>query len=221
MSLDDDAYLTVLDFIRRNGLKEGHRIPPERDLAQKFGMSRNRLRAALARLEADGALNRHVGRGTFVGNGKQRREEATARAATFTSPREVMEARLAIEPSLARLAAYRATAHDVERMDICLARGNSPDDVPTFRRWDMKLHQALTHASGNSLLDGIFRYIHADRSHLWRRLGHLDLSAERIRSYVKQHRAIVEAIRERDPDAAESGMRQHLETVRANLFREF
>lgn len=221
MGIDDESYLALLNFIRREQLGDGQRMPPERDLSQRFGMSRSRLRGALARLETEGVLYRHVGRGTFVGSARNAHQEATARAASFTSPREVMEARLAIEPSLARLAAYKGTRADLERMDICLARGNSPDDIPTFRRWDMKLHQALTHAAGNALLDGIFRYIHTDQNHLWRKLGHLNLTPERIKKYTKQHRIIVEAIRDRDPDVAEAGMREHLESVRAHLFKSF
>jgi DNA-binding FadR family transcriptional regulator len=224
MSLDERAYAEVANFIRCGGFAEGDRLPPERALAAKLGMTRSRVRLALARLETEGAVWRHIGKGTFVGAGRRESTDRTTHAAAFTSPREVMEARLALEPSLARLAAFRATAEDFERLDACLARGSSPDDVRAFRRWDMKLHQALTQAAGNALLNGVFRYIHSDRNrYLWGRLGDsaLEEGKGRIKRYVQQHRAIVEAIRERDPDAAERAMRDHLETVRHHLFAGF
>ncbi len=222
MSFDDHAYTAVLTFIHDGGFREGDRLPPERDLAARLDLTRNRLRLALARLEIDGGIRRHIGKGTFVGAARTDHESANARAASFTSPREVMEARLALEPSLARLAAFRATAKDFERLDTCLARSNAPDDVAAFRRWDMKLHQAMTQAAGNALLEGLFHYIHSDQNrYLWGRLGDSVLDANRIMYYAQQHRAIIEAVRERDPEAAETAMRDHLETVRTHLFGGF
>ena len=87
----------------------GTRLPPERQLAAQFGVSRNEIRKALARLELDGRLSREVGRGTFI--------RAPAEAATSnldalrdsTSPRNAMEARLVLEPEIASLAAVNAT----------------------------------------------------------------------------------------------------------------
>lgn len=222
LSIDQRAYAKVLTFIRKGDFGEGDRLPPERELAAQLDMTRSRVRLALARLETDGVVRRHIGRGTFLAENEGGLDLESAQAASLTSPREVMEARLALEPSLVRLAAFRATERDFERLDTCLARGSSPSNVAAFRRWDMKLHQAITRAAGNVLLVDVFRFIHSDRNrYLWGRIGDLDLDENRIEKYIRQHRAIVEAIRERDADAAETAMREHLETVRAQLFGMF
>lgn len=224
MGLDEHAYACVLNFIRESSYGTGDRLPPERILADRLNLSRHRLRLALARMEAEGSVHRYIGKGTFIADGEHGSDTAPPQTANFTSPREVMEARLALEPSLARLAAFHATARDFQRLETCLERGNAPNDVAAFRRWDLKLHQAITHATSNTLLEGVFRYIHSDRNrYLWGRLGDsaLEQDKSRLAEYIKQHSAIVEAIRARDPDVAEATMRAHLDTVRQHLFGGF
>ena len=89
----------------------GARLPTERELAQRFELPRNAVRKTLAQLEAEGCITRHVGRGTFLA------PSGTPLASAFgtsshTSPAELMEARLRIEPALAELIVTHATAAD-------------------------------------------------------------------------------------------------------------
>ncbi|MDH5557125.1 MAG: GntR family transcriptional regulator, partial [Alphaproteobacteria bacterium] len=81
------------------------RLPPERDLCEKFGVKRAVLRKSLAKLEADGHIWRHVGKGTFVGSPTSNLLDDISSIANRTNPSEVMQARLTVEPELARLAA--------------------------------------------------------------------------------------------------------------------
>src|SRR5437773_2744480 len=95
------------------------RMPPERKLAGELGIGRRSLRRALAVLEREGRITREQGRGTFLRQGKG--ETITLdRIAEHTSPPEVIELRLALEPIVARLAAIRASPSEI-RMLLRLA----------------------------------------------------------------------------------------------------
>src|SRR5688572_2452703 len=84
------------------------RVPPERQLAAALDVSRAELRKALAALEAEGQVWRHVGKGTFLGERPRTAMDQIAWLARLTNPVEVMGARFAVEPELARLAALHA-----------------------------------------------------------------------------------------------------------------
>src|SRR5687768_14111794 len=102
-------------------LAPGARLPTERELAKRFAVPRNAARRTLAQLEAERAITRHVGRGTFLA-GDAGRDGAPfpADSVSHTSPAELMEARLRIEPALAELIVTNATPADFERMETCI-----------------------------------------------------------------------------------------------------
>ena len=110
------ALLAQQDYIA------GSRLPSERNLCEALGVTRNALRKALATLEAEGQIWRHVGRGTFVGPSNIAVADETKALASQTNPPNVMEARLSMEPELARLAALHATTDDIDQMMLCLTR---------------------------------------------------------------------------------------------------
>ena len=96
-------------YLAHAGGLAGARLPPERQLAEELGVSRGTLRHALADLEAEGLIWRHVGRGTFIGNRPVDTVQDLSEVTRRTNPAGVMEARLSLEPELARLAALHAT----------------------------------------------------------------------------------------------------------------
>src|SRR5262245_43473454 len=96
-----------------NGGRE--RLPPERVLAEQFGISRRRVRDALDLLEKEGQVHRRQGAGTFVAEDTAA-DGLLSRAIEMTNPVEVLEVRLSIEPTLARLAAVRASKYDIEKL---------------------------------------------------------------------------------------------------------
>lgn len=98
------ALTAMKDFLSEQKLALNGRLPPERQLCSAIGLSRGQLRKALALLEADGQIWRHVGRGTFIGPRPVINLNDFEFLSNQTSPTEVMEARLALEPQLARLA---------------------------------------------------------------------------------------------------------------------
>jgi DNA-binding FadR family transcriptional regulator len=196
------------------------RLPPERELAKLLSVSRSGLREGLEILEAEGRIWRHVGKGTFVG--PRPLDCATATGldliTAVTSPEEVLEVRLLYEPLIARLAATRASASEIENMRRLLEKSDSARDAKAWELWDGTLHRAVAEAAHNKLLLAIFDGFNAMRSQAaWSRLRLVALIPERLGVYRRQHRAYIGAIAARDPASAEAAMCLHVETVRDNL----
>jgi DNA-binding FadR family transcriptional regulator len=194
------------------------RLPPERELAGLLGVSRSGLREGLEILEAEGRIWRHVGKGTFVGPRPLQGASGLDLVSAMTSPEEVLEVRLLFEPLIARLAATRATAPEIENIERLLEKSDGARDAKAWELWDGTLHRAVAQAAHNKLLLAIFDGFNAMRSQAaWSRLRLAALSAERLGVYRRQHRAYVGAIAARDPARAETTMRLHIETVKNNL----
>src|ERR1019366_3891745 len=139
------------------------RLPPERQLTEDLGLSRCALREGLDVLEAQGRIWRHVGRGTFVGNRPRHPPAALSVIPSQTSPTEVLEARLLIEPLLARLAALRATDADIVHMEHLLEKSEAAQDPKTWELWDGRLHRMVAEAAHNRLLLSLFDAFNAIR----------------------------------------------------------
>lgn len=194
------------------------RLPPERTLAPRLGVSRGALRAALAQLETEGRVWRHVGRGTFVGQRSELGAERLSPALRMTNPAEVMEVRLIIEPRIASMAALRASPAEIDHLVECLRHGGAAADTATFERWDGELHRTMACAARNSFLLAIFDGINdVRRTELWGRLKEKTVNPERRSQYERQHAELVSLIRDRDAEGAERVMRAHLEMVRDHL----
>lgn len=199
-------------------LGAGARLPPERELVKIFGVSRGTLRKALAELEAEGRIWRHVGQGTFVG--ARRRVESDAPGLMSTNPVEIMETRILLEPGITGLTAMRATSLELQEMAACIAEGEKAPDVATFERWDSRFHRLIAQSARNALLMRLFDAVNAGREdELWGRLKSVSVTLERRRIYLQQHRAIIDAIRDRDTGGAEAAMLEHLTAVRQHLLQ--
>ncbi len=195
------------------------RLPPERELAAELNTTRTTLRQALAVLEAEGKIWRHVGQGTFVGRRGPTHAPAVSPLVHSAAPADIMETRLIIEPKAAALAALRATAGDIAHLRRCLDKGCAASDLKTYELWDGMLHEAVAEASHSTVLAGILRALTALREEkLWGRLKEASLTPERQEVYNTQHAHCVEAIANRDMTGAEAAMRNHLNTVQVDLF---
>lgn len=196
----------------------GARLPTERELARRFAIPRNAVRKTLAQLEAEGAITRHVGRGTFVaarGDGNAAGFDSVA----HTSPAELMEARLRIEPALAELIVTNATPADFERMEMCLDKAERAATLDEFELWDSALHQAIATATHNRFVIKVLDLVTAVRQQAeWGKLKDRIVTPERRIRYQEEHRAIVRALRERDAERARLAIIEHLQHARRNLF---
>lgn len=194
----------------------GERLQAERQLADHFRASRSTVREALRQLAEMNLVTRRVGSGTFV---SYRHHFDDDNIAEVTSPLELIEVRLAIEPHMARLAVANASARDLDRMAEALRRvENCGGDRELFSRSDEQFHLAFSECTRNPLMVWLYRHINDVRGHKqWLAMKDKILSAERINHYNSEHRALFEAVRSRDVEGAMRVITQHLENARRDL----
>ncbi len=194
----------------------GERLPAERDLTTHFGASRSTVREALRQLEETGLVIRRIGSGTFVNYRSRPHEEDIAE---LTSPIELIEVRLALEPDMARLAVVNATARDLDRMEAALLQCEAAKgDREAFSRADEAFHRALVECTRNPLMIWLYGKINDVRGHTqWNAMKDKILSGKRIADYNKDHRALFEALRRRDLEAAVATIEKHLNQARVDL----
>lgn len=215
---DPGALTQLRAFLAQNDYPPDGRLPPERDLCRGLGVTRSALRKALATLEQEGQIWRHVGRGTFIGNRPVESDGEIPLITSQTNPAEVMEARLTFEPELARLAALHATSSDLGEMELCVRRSRSARDWRVYETWDNKLHRAIAQATHNSLLLSLFDTLNTvRRAVVWGRLRVNRSSPEPGHHSYAEHDAVVDAIRHRDMEQAARCMHRHLDTVGRKL----
>ena len=202
--------------IETGAYNQGDRLPAERELADAFDAARSTVRRALDQLERAGLVSRRLGSGTYVGGSEQATDLADE-----ISPLQLIEARLAVEPFTARLAVLHATKRSLEDMEAVLAQAEaSGGDKDSFTHWDSEFHLLIARASANPLLINVYRQINQVRLHAqWNAQKEKILTPDVIDGYNRQHRGIYHAINERDAQAAQSLITEHLEKARDDLLR--
>jgi len=206
----------VLDGIASGRLKPQQKLPTERQLADQFGQPRSAVRKALTILEAEGRIMRHVGRGTFI-----LAPDKEMIVAPDASPAELIEARIAFEPTLVPLVASHATGADFRRMEGCLEAASAARTLDDYEQQDDAFHLAIAQATHNSLLIRTAEMLSMARHNaawgfLKQRRGTFEPGR---RSQVRaEHQGILDALKERDIDLARDRLRAHLTDVRLNLF---
>ena len=215
----EEVVARLRDMIQSGELASGDRLPPERDLAKLLGVSRPTLRAGIRSLTAVGILQSRQGAGTFVAEAQESPTLDTSALRLlsalhgFTSD-EMFEARLALEMSIAGLAAERATSEQMAQLAEEIAGMYASIERPEqYLVHDMQFHQTVAAASGNRILTALMNMVATIlfdyRSKTVKRATDLKESAE-------QHHNIYRAIREHNSEAARQAMRAHLlETQRA------
>ena len=220
--LGNDRFASAVAQVRRllddDDYTINSRLPPERELAFTLQISRGCLRTALAKLEAEGRIWRHVGQGTFVGGRAPQSKDDAALISNRTSPSEVFEARLAIEPQCAAYAALRATREDLDRLQHCFQKMARAPNSSNFFRWDSTLHRVIAEAAHSSLLLHLFDAVNATREQIvWSDLFRTAMHREGRDATHRQHEGIVEAITKRNSSTAARLTREHIEEVRKYL----
>ncbi len=214
---------TVLEQLRTwlsdAQLPDDGRLPPERGLAERFGVKRAELRKALAVMEAEGRLLRHVGRGTFLS--KHSKMDVFPNAvdiASRTSPPEAMQVRIIVEPEIARLAALQATSAQIGDMKELCARMRNAKTWGEYEDLDWRFHNLLAEASGNNLLLEIQRLVNGvRRSVVWGHLAKRPIGPSPDYHSFAEHDALIEAIANRDRRGAAEAMRQHLNSTASTM----
>ncbi len=218
---DANSALTQLKaWLAQSDLPDDGRLPSERELTEILGVPRGELRKALALLEDKGQLWRHVGKGTFIGARPIKEQSSVSIIANQTNPLEVMQARLVIEPVLAREAAINATGAHQEELLRCIRLQREAETWRQYESADNCLHRAVAEASSNTVLTALFDQLNAvRRAVVWGRLRDETKRPPSTHHSFRQHEIIVAMIQERDQEGAYQAMRNHLMVVRDNLLQ--
>lgn len=201
----------LLAHIRTTGLRPGDRLPPERELAARLGVSRASIAQALVALEILGVVNVRHGNGAVIVSLISDHQVVEALRAHASRLPDVIEARAALEVKLASLAATRRTPADLAAIDDALeVMRHEIESGGRGIEGDEAFHAAVTAAGHSSLLERLMQEIS-------------DLIAEsRVESLgqpgrptqsLAGHRAIAEAIRAGDAAAAAAAMEAHISLV--------
>jgi DNA-binding FadR family transcriptional regulator len=247
MERTDHTLTKLRQLIASAELNPGGRMPPERSLASELGVGRRSLRRALEVLEREGRISRHQGRGTFINGanghaggdlGKEsgpalvravgnavrgttdlRSNPAFANILDHTNPLEVIEVRLAIEPVMARLAAFRASQAEIDRLVAIAGETRGAPDSARYEEADMRFHRTIAEVARNALFLAVFDTLHASqRDSGWRRLGENAHCFKRQSVYADFHQEISAAIAARQGEKAESLMQRHLSDVQRYIY---
>ncbi|MBY0409741.1 MAG: FCD domain-containing protein [Burkholderiaceae bacterium] len=212
---------SILDHLHSGQWRAGERLPTERAFSEQFGVGRGSVRKVLLELRDLGLIRQAVGSGTYV------TPEAAALVKGLmdagvdsrqTSPAELMQARLALEPAILELVMGNATTVDFEQMENCCDKAEAATSVEEFELWDGLLHEVIAQAAHNSFVAHVFKLMSQARAQgEWGMLKKRSLTPERRLAYQAEHRRLVQAIKNRDPVQAKALATDHLLHVRRNL----
>ncbi len=204
----------IQEMIRGGEFRVGGRIPPERSLARRFGVSRNCIRQAIQALSEKGILESRRGAGTYVCA-----PDRTVPIDSLTPPveiqkdlvRDIIQFRIMLEPQIAALAATRITSEELDRLKIIVCdqdrRNLAGDDDSSL---DAEFHLLLAKASRNRIVQRVVgmmnEIINESRSEPLQ-------SEERRRASVIGHIRIIDAMEKGDPRMACQAMKDHLLSV--------
>jgi GntR family transcriptional regulator, transcriptional repressor for pyruvate dehydrogenase complex len=194
--------------IRLGLLAPGSQLPPERELAEELSISRSTLRQALTTLTQSGHLVAMRGRagGTFVAERPPLAEEDGEPLGDEAW--EVLDMRVAIEAGAAVLAAERAVAEDLDRLDELVERMAEAVDFEDYRRADIRFHIGIAEAARSPRLVSAMTEVQGQMSELIALIAHPEQVLTRSNA---QHRRIVSLLRRGDSGRAVRLLREHIE----------
>lgn len=205
--------------IMSGDLKTGERLPPERELAELYSVSRTAVREAMRALMEKGLVEILVGRGTFVVDSTSKvlrnslslvlRVEQKNRIANIVEIREMLE------PEIAARAAQKAMPEHIAKMEAAIVRmDESIDDIDAFIVADQEFHQALAEATQNELIPTLIGpFMDLLQEQRWR----VGLAVGGTARGQEHHKRIFRMVVDKDPEGAFQAMQMHLKQVRDDI----
>ena len=199
----------------------GEQLPPERDLAERLGVSRNTLREAIAALRDSGLVTTRRGRGggtvvTDAGHGAPRDRVASDVRGIRHGPAldDALDYRRVVEPGAARLAATRQLSGDQRDWLAQSCRAVREAALADHRIADSRLHLAIATVTGSPM---VVEAVTRAQAALGELLGAIPVLRTNIEHSHEQHDAVVDAILRGDPDTAREAMEEHCDATAALL----
>lgn len=212
--LYEEIVAQIKNLIEDGGLQAGDQLPPERDLAMAFNVSRHSVREAIRSLEKERVLQSRPGSGTYVMlSSSQEIVDYLARAVLLEKDRmaEIFQIREMLEPQVAALAAENASSEDLALLNDLFSRMCSAPTREQIIELDNEFHIVLAKASGNHALSRLIQSLNDLLSQT--RLKGLK-KTERTQKSLDMHGLILQAVEAGQPRQAEIAMRNHLVSLR-------
>lgn len=224
--LSDAIVRQIEAMILEGSFKAGDALPPERALAEQFGVSRPSLREAIQKLSARGLLVSRQGGGTYVSNQLEASFASPWQSMVASHPglrHDVLEFRRLLEGNTARMAAERATDADLRRLGevaASLQSAHAAQDINALSKADAAFHQAIADAAHNAMFTHVLASLFSMmRTHVHDNIANLFAQGTVSAELLEQHLAIWRAISARDGVAAQQAAESHIDFVERTLVR--
>ena len=202
---------------------EGQKLPTEHELSTLFQVSRNVVRESIARLKLNGLIETRRGVGTFVAENINARkfEIVTEDLLDIEQLKQVSQLRIEIESGAASLAAQHRTAKQLKQLESLLAKADKAGgDWERGADAALDFHMAVSQCSNNPYFIRLMEHLSFVIHNAVRTLRHRTAGTERVGDIPHEHRAIVEAIRQQQPEIAREAMRNHLANGMSAYFKK-
>lgn len=207
----------IRELISTGKVKPGEKLPPERKLAERLGVSRSQVREAISKLEIYGIVKVRPQSGTVVsGIGMIALEGLFTDVLKLedTDFQSLVDTRLLLEKEAARLAAIHRTDDDLIQLSVSLDKYEKKlSESPVAVEEDLLFHIKIAEASKNSVLKSLMMVITPDIVKSYMNLSVCQAST--IKKTIGEHRNILQKIREQDVEGALKAMESHLQEVKA------
>lgn len=218
-SLSDYVVAKIKAMIVSGELKEGDRIPGERELCEQFGVSRASVREGLKILSLQGLLNRTNAGTIITANFASILEETLALKILLDdcSYEDITEARLFLEKTMVGLAAHRIESQDIEIMDqqlVLMIEAEKADNNEEYILADIAFHQQIAKASKSRVLASLYNSI---ITLVFRAQKSVGYDKPVMKESIKFHRNILEALKNNDAALSEKEMQSHLLDVQERI----
>lgn len=221
ISIVDSIAEQLMEAIRIKQFAPGEKIPPERELTVVLGVSRTALREAVKRLESIGLLSVRQGKGTYVNENAEQKEQAfrnklrTLFSIGDVNIGDLVEARILLETKAVALAAERRSEEDLRHLEelqelMEKTMGNRSE----FLRYDIKFHNYIIKISQNPVL---LRFALSIEDLLFEQTLRSVMTNENLKDVLKAHTKITKEIKAQNPQKAERTLKNHLEKIPTRL----
>lgn len=219
----DRLYIKVAEqlsqLIRDGVIKPGERLPAERSLSEKLGVSRPVVREAMIALELSGIIEIRTGSGIYVTTKKSK----LGRAAKGVGPFEILEIRYILESEACALAATRITDDQIEQLEQVLREMEEEEkQEDASEKADWRFHTIIAEASQNSAIYSVVNWLWELRNESPLSTAFLErIRKEGIHPSITDHKRIAEALKQRNPEKARLAMKNHIDNATAAAAAHF
>lgn len=218
--MSDAVIRQIQKMILEGELCEGDKLPPEREMTERFSIGRPALREALKSLEMLGLIERRHGLGNYIVNNIQTsyyEPLSLSFVLSHGTSQDIWEMRCCLEVFAVRKAAEIATPTDILALRSIVKQMMSAETLSQKASFDRSFHLEIVRIANNTLLYNTMKNISYLMDHFIKKTVHLsNFEDDSIDNIYQEHSAIISAVEKHDPDMAETAMKRHLSNIKVS-----